>query len=236
MIFTLKEKEMKPPHVLLPSACSQTETFDSVGSIRSVRFVGTTPTSHLKVVMLALGIIRCLVRTYPRRHPEPPHIPAAFHAITDGDVVPMSPKYSPDTHQIPQNSQKRQTPTSRHRKHFFGGFFLFAKANGKSLSRTKQNKKPDPESNKNKMRATEGGRKRKPIEKGSEDSECRPRASKEARLIDKQEHKRSIRCWDKPWEEGPQNKQDSAKAEEAGGRERANLDVGLNHTYMSLWR
>lgn len=54
MIFTLEEERMKPPHALLSSAYSQTETFHSIGSM---------PASHLElVVMLALGLgaIRCL--------------------------------------------------------------------------------------------------------------------------------------------------------------------------------
>lgn len=75
-------------------------------------------------------------KTYPRRLPiEPPHalLPSAR---SQTETFPMSPKYLP----FPQDKQKRQKRQQETQKAIFlGGFFVFTKANGKSLSRTEQN-------------------------------------------------------------------------------------------------
>lgn len=98
--------------------------------------------------MLTLEIITWLVMTYPRCHPESPHVPAAFLAITDRDVAPMSPKYSPDTHHVLTRSPKEktketpetpETPTTTQEAIFFGGFLFSEKQTAKASEGTKQN-------------------------------------------------------------------------------------------------
>lgn len=98
--------------------------------------------------MLTLEIITWLVMTYPRCHPESPHVPAAFLAITDRDVAPMSPKYSPDTHHVLTRSPKEktketpetpETPTTTQEAIFLGGFLFSEKQTAKASEGTKQN-------------------------------------------------------------------------------------------------
>jgi hypothetical protein len=105
--------------------------------------------------MLTLEIITWLVMTYPRCHPESPHVPAAFLATTDRDVAPMSPKYSPDTHHVLTRSPKEktketpetpETPTTTQEAIFLGGFLFSQKQTAKaSEEQNKTWKKADPE-------------------------------------------------------------------------------------------
>ena len=154
---------MKPPHVLLPSACSQTKTFHSIGSM---------PTSHLEViVMLALGLgaIRCLKRLtlvatqlshhtlccLPRDHRQRPcpHV---------SKVLTIFPKQNKDKTKTPERQQGTQkaiflgfflfsqkqtakasaeqskTPTTNTKSKFFGGFLFSQKQTAKAS--TEQNK------------------------------------------------------------------------------------------------
>lgn len=127
--------------------------------IRSIRFVGAIPTSHINlIVILALEIFRRLTSTYPLRHPmELPHAhgqrrcPRVFNVLTRSLKTKRKMLTSRHGKQVlggflfSQNqtakasADQNRTGKSRHRKQFFGGFFVFTKANGKSLSRTKQN-------------------------------------------------------------------------------------------------
>ena len=144
---------MKPPHVPLPSTCSQTETFHLIGSM---------PTRHLElIVMLALRAIRCLTRTYPSRHPiEPPHalLPSAR------SQTETLPPYPQSTYHIPkkQTTPKRQQETQ---EAIFFRVFCFHKSKRQKpqQNRTKRQKKKQTQKAKRTTRGKEeGGKKRKP--------------------------------------------------------------------------
>jgi hypothetical protein len=156
----------------------------------------------------------------------------------------MSPKYSPDTHQVLTRSPKGktkgtpetpETTTTTTQEAIFFGVFCFHKSKRQKpqKNRTKHGKK---QTQKTKERTTEEGRGSQSAEGDSEDTECRPSASKEAHPMDEEQHKYSIECWCKAWEARPHHEEDRTKVEERGWRERANLDVGLDHTLRNLWR
>jgi hypothetical protein len=103
----------------------------------------------------------------------------------------MSPKYSPDTHQVLTRSPKGktkgtpetpETTTTTTQEAIFFGVFVFTKANGKSLRRTEQNmEKSRP-------------RKQKKEQQRKEEEANQPRGTQRTPNADRQLQKKHI-----PW-------------------------------------
>ena len=168
----LRGHPIEPPHALLPSARSQTETSASILPGRrgdSVRYNIEGVGSYLPWKTKDEATTRS----------------AAFLAITDRDVAPVPPSSYLKTRKESQETNANNANEQTQKANFFGGYFFSQNQTAKAS--TKQNKTPRKQTSKATITIREKKRKEEEAKLAElRGHECRPSASKEACLIDKE--------------------------------------------------